>query len=96
MIPAGEGLADMIPELGVPISVRARMQLNMAVVPYKSLNFLGLGRIDILAKVKEVILPLIWFEVSAGLTEELAKDLKPVMFLLHTPTMTIIWSLLVV
>uniref|UniRef100_A0A2P2HXR1 Protein croquemort-like n=1 Tax=Hirondellea gigas TaxID=1518452 RepID=A0A2P2HXR1_9CRUS len=84
-------IIDMIPELGVPLSVRARIQINMAVVPYK-----GIAGLDILRRVKEVVLPLLWFEVSADLTQELADEIKPVVFLIRSPTMTIIWVLMMV
>ena len=44
------------------------------------------------SKVKETILPIFWFEVEAGVTDEIAAQLKPVMFMIESPTLTIIWS----
>ncbi|KAF2365423.1 CD36 family [Trinorchestia longiramus] len=87
---------DMIPELGVPMDVRARMQINMQVQPYPGTFGFHFGKIDLLANVREVVMPLLWFEVKAGLTKELAAELKPVVFLMRTATMTIIWILMIV
>ncbi|XP_069994200.1 scavenger receptor class B member 1 [Penaeus vannamei] len=85
---------DMIPELGTPMWVAARMQINMLVRPYPG-NALGRGKIDILSEVPEVYMPLMWFEVAAGVPEEMVGQLQTLLFMMRSPTMTIIWSVMI-
>ncbi|KAK4317176.1 hypothetical protein Pmani_011727 [Petrolisthes manimaculis] len=85
---------DLLPETGTPVSVAARMQINMHVRPYSG-NRLGLGRVKLLANVPEVILPVLWFEEVAGLPEDLAKEMNTLLFIMNSPTITIIFSVMV-
>ncbi|KAK3869390.1 hypothetical protein Pcinc_025297 [Petrolisthes cinctipes] len=85
---------DLLPETGTPVSVAARMQINMHVRPYTG-NKLGFGRVRLLAKVSEVILPVLWFEEVAGLPEDLAKEMNTLLFIMNSPTITIIFSVMV-
>ncbi|XP_076053206.1 protein croquemort-like [Oratosquilla oratoria] len=78
---------DLIPELGIPVSVAARMQINMRIVPYK--------RVKILRNVPDVYLPLLWFEELAETPPDLAGQMKALLFIMHSPTMTIIFSIMV-
>jgi len=75
---------DMIPELGTPLSVRARMQINMAVTGYKEIRKMK--------KLPTMILPLLWFEASAELPADLAEQIKPVLYLLRSSTIAIVWG----
>jgi len=77
---------DMIPELGVPLRVAARMQINMRVQQEHS--------ISILADVKDVLLPMIWFEVSATVTNEMADDLTVALYLIRTPAVVIFFGVM--
>ncbi|XP_042892231.1 protein croquemort-like [Penaeus japonicus] len=85
---------DMIPELGTPMWVAARMQINMLVMPYPGKQN-GRGRIDLLSDVPEVYMPLMWFEVAAGVPEEMVGQLQTLLFMMRTPTMTIIFSVMI-
>jgi len=79
---------DMIPELGIPVSVRARMQINMRTRPY--------AEVPLLNNIKDVILPIIWFEVQADLTDDLASQLAPVVWILNNKfVLTIVFSCMV-
>jgi len=77
---------DMIPELGTPLSVRARMQINMAVTGYR--------QIGKMRKLPTLIMPLLWFEASAELPSDLADRIRPVLYLLRTPAAAILWGCL--
>nr|XP_027215929.1 protein croquemort-like [Penaeus vannamei] len=86
-------LMDVIPELGTPMYVAARMQINMRVIPYKG-GILG-GKIDILSEVPDVYLPMLWFEEIAEMPKDMAAELKALLFIMNTPTMDIIFSTMV-
>ncbi|KAK8390396.1 hypothetical protein O3P69_010229 [Scylla paramamosain] len=86
---------DLIPELGIPIQVAARMQINMHVIPYRGTGPLHAGKIDILSKVEEVYLPLVWFETLAALPDSDAGELKALLFIMNSSIITIIFSLMV-
>ncbi|XP_042220970.1 protein peste-like [Homarus americanus] len=83
---------DLIPELGTPMWVSARMQINMYVRPYP--GKFKLGKITILKDVPKVYLPLLWFEEVAGVPEDMASQLSLLLFIMKTPTMTIIFSIM--
>lgn len=87
---------DLLPELGTPINVAARMQINMYVRPYQDENYFGkkIGGIDILKKVKPVYLPLMWFEVLAGVPDDMAGQLKALQFMMRSNTMYIVFAVL--
>lgn len=40
-------------------------------------------------------MPLMWFEVAAGVPEEMIGQLQSLLFMMRTPTMTIIWSVMI-
>ncbi|XP_050701794.1 protein croquemort-like isoform X2 [Eriocheir sinensis] len=84
---------DLIPELGIPINVEARMQINMHVIPYPG-GLGGIGKIDMLSEVKEVYLPLFWFETVAEVSPKDAEDLKTLLYLMNSPLFTIIFSVM--
>ncbi|XP_037795050.1 scavenger receptor class B member 1-like [Penaeus monodon] len=86
-------LMDVIPELGTPMYVAARMQINMRVIPYKG-GFLG-GKIDILSEVPDVYLPMLWFEEIAEMPRDMASELKALLFIMTTPTMDVMFSTMV-
>lgn len=79
---------DMIPEVGIPIKVTARMQINMLVKRYKN--------IKLLRSVREGILPLLWFEEEAVIPEHMARQLQVLLVIMNTPTVTIILSVTLV
>ncbi|XP_053639993.2 protein croquemort-like [Cherax quadricarinatus] len=86
---------DIIPEVGTPMSVSARMQINMHVVPYPGTKFPYMDKVNILSEVTEVYLPLLWFEETAQLPPDMARQLKILLFIMNTPTTTIIFSLFI-
>ena len=43
-------------------------------------------------KLPTMILPLLWFEASAELPADLAEEIKPVLYLLRSSTITIVWG----
>lgn len=55
---------DLEPIMGVPSQVRARLQVNILVEPDKDL--------DVVDDVERRFMPLIWFEVRADLTNDIA------------------------
>lgn len=73
---------DIIPEVGIPMHVLARMQINMLVRPYR--------QIDILKKVPKVYLPLLWFEEEAVMPHNLAWQLQALLLIMNTPIIYII------
>ncbi|KAL7635797.1 UNVERIFIED_CONTAM: hypothetical protein RMT77_013614 [Armadillidium vulgare] len=60
---------DINPVLGVPLQVAARIQINIKVKSYP-------GKVENLESVPDVILPMIWFEVISGITEELSDNIR--------------------
>lgn len=78
---------DIIPEVGVPMHVTARMQINLLVRPYKE--------IKILRHVPEVYLPLLWFEEEAVMPHSLAWQLKLLLVIMNTPLVNIIFGCVV-
>lgn len=84
-------IMDIMPEAGVPVNVKARMQINMKVTPYPGGRK---GKIDILKKVPDIYLPMIWFEELAEVPEDMVGQLKALQFIKTTPTMTIVFSLM--
>ncbi|XP_068230617.1 protein croquemort-like [Palaemon carinicauda] len=82
-------IMDLIPETGIPINVKARMQINMRVTPYPGGKK---GKIDILEKVPDIYLPMIWFEEFAEVPEDMIGQLKALQFIQTTPTITICFS----
>lgn len=88
---------DIIPELGVPMRVAARLQINMRVLPYPGHNMMHFDRIDILRRVPDVYLPMLWFEVLAEMTPEMATDLRIVLFIIKSPiTSSLVWWVMLV
>lgn len=77
---------DMVPEMGVPLEVAARMQINIRVTKQPL--------IGLLRDVEDVILPMVWFEVSAAMTQEMADALYVSLFLIRTPAVVIFFSVL--
>ncbi|CAL4075742.1 unnamed protein product [Meganyctiphanes norvegica] len=108
---------DMIPELGVPTQVAARVQINLRVHPYKGKPFcwklttytpgyckpgifsgvnITLGKLDIYENVTESYMPMLWFETIVAVPEGIAYQLNTVAFIIRTPTMTIVFSVILV
>ncbi|XP_045115411.1 platelet glycoprotein 4-like [Portunus trituberculatus] len=79
---------DMIPEVGIPIKVMARMQINMLVRPYE--------KIKILKNVKEAYLPLLWFEEEAVIPDYMARQLQVLLVIMNTPTVYIVLGVILV
>ena len=50
---------------------------------------------SILSKVEEVYLPLVWFETIAGLPSSDAAELKTLLYIMNSPIVTIIFSVMV-
>ncbi|XP_068238075.1 protein croquemort-like [Palaemon carinicauda] len=84
-------IMDIMPEAGVPVNVEARMQINMRVIPYPGTEP-GQVKIDILEKVPDIYLPMIWFEVTADVPEDMIDQLKVLQFIKSSPVMTICFS----
>lgn len=84
-------IMDIMPETGTPVNVNARMQINMRVTPYTGK---GTGKIDILTKVPDIYLPMVWFEELAEVPEDMVGQLKALQFITSTPVMTISFSVL--
>ncbi|XP_064080513.1 protein croquemort-like [Macrobrachium nipponense] len=80
-------IMDIMPETGSPVNVNARMQINMRVIPYK-------GKIDILANVPDIYLPMVWFEELAEVPEDMVGQLKALQVITSTPVMPISFSVL--
>jgi len=55
---------DLEPEMGVPSSVRARLQISLLIEPVQD--------IDIVEKSQRIFFPLIWFDISADVNEDMA------------------------
>ncbi|XP_034950523.1 protein croquemort-like isoform X2 [Chelonus insularis] len=64
------------PDVGVPLQVRARLQLNLLVQPSKV--------IKIFKKIPRVYMPILWFSQEADLTPEYTKQIQ---FILTLPTL---------
>lgn len=62
---------------------------------YPSLTYNLISIYSLLANVTEVYLPLLWFEELASLPEDLAKEMNTLLFIMNTPTITIIFSVMV-
>lgn len=86
---------DIIPELGTPMNVAARVQINIRIQPYEGTGKFHFHRIDILKDLPNAYLPMLWFEEKAEMPPDMAPSIKTLLFLLNTPTLTIVWSLLV-
>uniref|UniRef100_A0A182NFA6 Scavenger receptor class B n=1 Tax=Anopheles dirus TaxID=7168 RepID=A0A182NFA6_9DIPT len=63
---------ELEPYTGVPLSVRAQLQVNLDIRNY------GL---TLLQGMPEVMLPVLWFRQTAAITEDLADDIKLVLLL---------------
>ncbi|XP_058057109.1 protein croquemort-like [Anopheles bellator] len=63
---------ELEPYTGVPLSVRAQLQVNLDLRNY------GL---TLLNDIPPVMLPVLWFRQTAGLTEDLADDIKLLLLL---------------
>lgn len=89
-------ILDIIPELGVPLRVAARLQINMHVLPYPGHKMMHFDRIDILRSVPDVYLPTLWFEVLAEMTPEMASKMSIVLYIIKSPITNVIiwWTLL--
>ncbi|XP_071547402.1 protein croquemort-like isoform X2 [Panulirus ornatus] len=87
---------DLIPEIGVPLRVAARVQINMKVQPYPGHGMLHLDKIDILGEVPEVFLPMLWFEILAEVTPDMASRLSVVTFLQSRAIYVFWWTLVAV
>ncbi|XP_072385233.1 protein croquemort isoform X2 [Diabrotica undecimpunctata] len=61
------------PETGLPLSVRAQIQLNLKMEKVK--------HIKILENVKSTVMPMFWFSQQADLTSDLADSVKGVLLL---------------
>lgn len=86
---------DLIPELGTPMNVAARVQINIRIQPYQGTGKFHFNRIDILKDLPNAYLPMLWFEEKAAMPPDMAPSVKFLLFLMNTPTLTIVWSLLV-
>lgn len=64
---------NLEPKTGVPLSVNARLQLNILIAPIPG--------ITMFKNVKETMLPVLWFEQSADLSDELAGTVKTLLIL---------------
>ncbi|XP_015115646.1 protein croquemort isoform X2 [Diachasma alloeum] len=78
--PAHDGSHDFYilvqPDLGIPLQVRARLQLNLLIQPIK--------HIRLFEKVPKVFIPMLWFRQEADLSSDLGSQLK---FVLILPTL---------
>uniref|UniRef100_A0A182PPP0 Scavenger receptor class B n=1 Tax=Anopheles epiroticus TaxID=199890 RepID=A0A182PPP0_9DIPT len=63
---------ELEPYTGVPLGVRAQLQVNLDVKQYG---------MTLLKDIPEVMLPVLWFRQTASLTEELADDIKLILIL---------------
>lgn len=50
---------------------------------------------SILKDLPNAYLPMLWFEEKAAMPPDMAPSVKFLLFLMNTPTLTIVWSLLV-
>uniref|UniRef100_A0A1B6CTY0 Uncharacterized protein n=1 Tax=Clastoptera arizonana TaxID=38151 RepID=A0A1B6CTY0_9HEMI len=64
---------NLDPVTGVPLDIRARLQINILMRPVKS--------IGLFKDVPEVMVPMLWFEQSGTLTTDLAFELRTLLFL---------------
>lgn len=55
---------DLEPDMAVPTAVRARLQVNILIEPDID--------IDVVSSAKRTYVPLVWFEISADLTDDLS------------------------
>lgn len=85
---------DIVPEVGIPINVKARMQINLRVKPYPGEGIMDTRKIDILKAVPDIYLPMLWFEETADVPHNMTRQLKGLQFALSTPTITICLSFL--
>ncbi|XP_058463026.1 protein croquemort-like [Malaya genurostris] len=67
-----EFLLALEPHTGVPLSVKAQLQVNLVVKKYG---------ITLLDGIPDVMLPILWFRQKADLSEELASDVKLLLIL---------------
>ncbi|XP_042220672.1 protein croquemort-like isoform X1 [Homarus americanus] len=88
-------IIDIVPELGVPMKVAARLQINLRVLPYPQHGKFHIDEIDILKSVPDVYLPMLWFEILADITQDQAGQLNTLVYILQSPILnTIIWCVL--
>ncbi|KAG0720687.1 Protein croquemort [Chionoecetes opilio] len=79
---------DVVPGVGVPAAVSVKLQINIHLTPNPS--------ISMLSKVPEVYLPMLWFEVQANMTPDLASQMKTLLFFLTSPVASVVvWAVLV-
>ncbi|XP_011300459.1 protein croquemort isoform X2 [Fopius arisanus] len=78
--PANDGSHDFSilvqPDLGIPLQVKARLQLNLLIQPME--------HIGLFANVPKVFIPMLWFRQEADLSSDLGSQLK---FVLILPTL---------
>ncbi|KAK4321852.1 hypothetical protein Pmani_007372 [Petrolisthes manimaculis] len=80
---------DIIPELGVPMNVNARLQINLRLLPLKNFR--------LLRNVPDMYFPTLWFEIKAQMTPELAHHAGTATFILRSPfTNVAIWCFLLI
>lgn len=85
---------DLIPELGVPVSVRARMQINIQTKQYSDVPGFAFPPLTTLG---EALVPVVWFEVTADVPSDMADELRPVVWVLrHWWVVTVVWVLMIV
>lgn len=78
---------DIIPELGVPMNVMARLQINIRLQPSKQFSILN--------SIPDMYFPMLWFEILFEMTPELANRAKIATFILRSPvTNIVIWLLM--
>lgn len=64
------------PDMGIPLQVRARLQLNLLIQPIK--------HIKLFENVPKIFIPMLWFRQEADLSSDLGSQLK---FVLILPTL---------
>lgn len=79
---------DIVPEVGVPATVSVKLQINLHVTPVPT--------ISLLRHLPEVYMPMLWFEVKAGMTPDLVSQMKMLLFFLDSSwPSVVIWSVLI-
>lgn len=61
------------PNTGIPLNVRAQLQINLLISPIEE--------ISLLKNIKETFVPMLWFRESVMITPELANEAKLVLIL---------------
>lgn len=75
---------DLVPGLGVPAAVSVKLQINIHLRPNPS--------ISLLKDVPDVFLPMLWFEVRAEMTPEMASQVKMLIYFMSSSAISIgVW-----